>query len=748
MRNYCNFRMYFSKTIAVKQLLHFVLPLIIFLTQSTFSHSQTITILEGDTLFVCQPGPVTLHAIYQGTDSSDLNSSEPLSTVDDAYSELVDIGFPFTFYGNTYTQCVLSTNDYITFDLSQATPAGAGWPNYSPWPINSPAPVSGYPATSAIMGPWQDTYPGGNPASPGWISFTTIGEAPNRIFIFNMCMVPMFSCTDSFYSGQIKLFETTNDIEFHITEKTICSGWNSGAAVLGIQDGNQGTIINNFPTQWTAYNQAWRLSPTGPNSYTYTSIPYDPVQVYATNQLQWHGANIPSAVFNDTIIVDAQQSGWVYVDFFGCFGTTLSQAGSDSIYIALNYGDFTQSQRVSACNNPDDNALFINFPTNVNGPYQTVWFDDAGTVLDSASNVLTIDSLPDIASGIYHLLVTNAIGCTFNYDYNVPVHTMVPDFTSAPALICQGSPVTFTNTSTGSITRYFWHLDNDTAQTANPVHSFYNTGDSIRVVLTISNDTFSNCVFSDTAYLQVHPNIVASAILDSPRCVGQYVHFRDMSEPYPVAWQWFEGDSLISTDSVAKMIHGVEGAYPLTLVVTDSLCGVDTLESLIFINHFPIVNLGNDTLLCPGESIELDAGNPGNDYLWSNGMSTQTVVITPSETMLVNVDVSNMGCNTIDEILITMNCSMIFPNAFSPNGDGINDNFRPHLINMKSYHFFIYNRWGQLMYSSTESGDTDKGWDGTFHNEKAPVASYVFYAEGIDIKDQPVKAQGTFTLLR
>jgi len=736
----------------VKSFLRLFLLSLLFLGRGIILNAQSIIIQEGDTVFLCEPDTVILHAFYQGADSSDLHSSAPLSSIDDAYdSTYANIGFPFTFFGTTYTQCFLSTNFYITFDPTAGYPlTSPPWANYSSWPINAPAPVPGYPANTAIMGPWHDTYPGVNPTFPGWISYTTIGDAPNRVFIFNMCMVPMYSCTDSFFSGQIKLFETSNVIEFHITEKSICYNWNDGAGVLGVQSGNLSSIIYNYPTQWTAYNQAWRLTPTSPTSYASSTIPYDPVQVYATNQLQWHGANIPNSVFSDTIIVDAQQSGWVYVDFFGCFGNTLSQAGSDSIYIAISYTDYTQSQRTSACNDPAHNALFMNFPTNVNGPYDLMWMDSLGNVLQVDSNRLDIDSLSGIPSGLYHVLVTNAIGCTFNYDFTVPVHQMTPSFTWLPNLICQGSPVTFTNTSTGSITRNFWHLDNDTAQVANPVHSFYSTGDSIRVVLTISNDTFTTCVFSDTAYLQVHPNIVASAILDSPRCVGQYVYFRDMSEPYPVTWQWFEEDSLISTDSVAKMIHGVEGAYPLTLVVTDSLCGVDTLESLIFVNHFPIVDIGNDTLLCPGESIELNAGNPGNEYLWSNGMTTQSVVITPSETMLVSVDVNNMGCNTIDELLITMNCSMIFPNAFTPNGDGINDYFMPHLINMKIYDFFIYNRWGQLVFASTDNSadSAPKGWDGTFHNEKAPIASYVYYAQGFDIKDQPVKTMGTFTLLR
>ncbi len=68
-----------------------------------------------------------------------------LSIQDDTYSQVVDLGFSFTFFGNTYTKCVLSTNVYITFDTTQAL-------QYSPWPINDAAPSPLNPLNS-IYGP-------------------------------------------------------------------------------------------------------------------------------------------------------------------------------------------------------------------------------------------------------------------------------------------------------------------------------------------------------------------------------------------------------------------------------------------------------------------------------------------------------------------------------------------------------------------------------------------------------------------
>jgi gliding motility-associated-like protein len=136
-------------------------------------------------------------------------------------------------------------------------------------------------------------------------------------------------------------------------------------------------------------------------------------------------------------------------------------------------------------------------------------------------------------------------------------------------------------------------------------------------------------------------------------------------------------------------------------------------------------------------------------YAWSTGENTQTITLAPTATTTVSVQVENHGCVTTDMRFLEMNCSLIFPNAFTPNGDGMNDRFMPHLVNIDEYDFFVYNRWGQLLFSSTgNTGSSADGWDGTFNGEMQPLGVYVYYAQGFDIKGQPVKAEGHFTLLR
>jgi gliding motility-associated-like protein len=708
------------------------------------AQAQAIVIVEGDTLYLCQPGPVTLHAVSSGIDTSQLVSSVALNSVDDTYSGVINIGFPFVFYGTPYNQCLLSTNGYITFDL-----AGAG--GFSPWTIaaaNS-IPTAAFP-TNSIMGPWQDTYPGAPGASsPGYVSYATTGTAPFRKFIFNFCDVPMYSCVQQKFSGQIILYETTNEFEFHIKEKVICSNWNGGRAILGCQNANGtlATAIYNSPTQWSATNQAWRMTPNGNNNYTYTTIPYNPVPVYVPNQLQWTWNGSPAGN-GDSVIINVTQSGIAVVSFAGCFGTSSISAGSDTIHIIVDQLVTNQSRKVSACYNLFENELYAAFPQNTE-PLQITWLDSLGNVLEVHSNVISFDTLKNVAEGGYQLHIVKPSGCEYDYLYKMPKRLINPSFTVAPNLICQYAPVTFTNNSTGIINNYAWGFgDNSSATTYNATHSYSDFGD-YAVVLTVWNDTFQ-CMFSDTVNIYVNKNIVADINSFSFFCETDPIYFSDQSNPYPVSWQWINNNTVFATTKDAEITFYQPGSYDITLIVTDSLCGKDTITKSYFVNAYPIVNIAGDTFFCPGELVTLDAGNPGYEFMWSTGATTQTISMEVYETQQFSVEVNNQGCKTSDAITVYVNCNFYFPNAFSPNGDGYNDRFRPHLVNMESYEVYIYNRWGEMVYSFRGYGNSsdEVGWDGTYRGEKAPLGTYVYTAVGKTIKGQPVEKKGNFALLR
>lgn len=231
---------------------------------------------------ICLPGSVNLQATL-GSLSPTILSSFPLSALpDDGFSPLViNIGFSFTYFGNTYTQCAVSTNNYISFNTSNA---GA----FSPWSIGQPVP--GGPATvfNAILGPWQDI----QPSVGGTIRYATVGTAPNRIFAVEYCSVPMFSCNSMQFSSQIQLHENGN-IETHIISKPICSTWNGGQAIHAIQDAS-GTVAfvyngRNAGVQWSAYNEGTRFEPdpNDPNNYFVYSVPFQPIAMGVNGTVTW-----------------------------------------------------------------------------------------------------------------------------------------------------------------------------------------------------------------------------------------------------------------------------------------------------------------------------------------------------------------------------------------------------------------------------------------------------------------------------
>jgi len=104
------------------------------------------------------------------------------------------------------------------------------------------------------------------------------------------------------------------------------------------------------------------------------------------------------------------------------------------------------------------------------------------------------------------------------------------------------------------------------------------------------------------------------------------------------------------------------------------------------------------------------------------------------------VDISNIVC--VEHVP-----RFIVPNTFTPNGDGINDEFKPVkvFIDKTDYLFIIYNRWGQNIF---ETNDFYKGWDGKHRGKRAQMGVYVYYFKFRIRGDIPIEKTGTITLLR
>jgi gliding motility-associated-like protein len=106
-------------------------------------------------------------------------------------------------------------------------------------------------------------------------------------------------------------------------------------------------------------------------------------------------------------------------------------------------------------------------------------------------------------------------------------------------------------------------------------------------------------------------------------------------------------------------------------------------------------------------------------------------------------------CATTEEVTINKDCYIDIPNAFSPDGDGINDYFFPRQLLSKSMTRFrmqVLNRWGQVVF------ETDKidgrGWDGSFNGKAQPDGVYVYLIDADIDGLRKEKYQGNVTLIR
>jgi gliding motility-associated-like protein len=157
-------------------------------------------------------------------------------------------------------------------------------------------------------------------------------------------------------------------------------------------------------------------------------------------------------------------------------------------------------------------------------------------------------------------------------------------------------------------------------------------------------------------------------------------------------------------------------------------------------------SLGGNKTLCKNETLTLQVPNVYNSYLWQNGTTAPTLTVKDSG--LYFVTATQGKCTYTDTAKITtINCicDPQVPTAFTPNNDNINDQFGPKLnCAVTNYAFNIYNRYGQVVFTST---NPSAKWNGTFNNAPSPAGSYVYVLQYSIKGDAILQKQGSFLLV-
>ncbi len=259
----------------------------------------------------------------------------------------------------------------------------------------------------------------------------------------------------------------------------------------------------------------------------------------------------------------------------------------------------------------------------------------------------------------------------------------------------------------------------------------------------------AGCISIDEVTVTVFPLPDAQASPDTTVCPGSVIRLESSGG---VLYAWSPEGGLDDPASPFPLLT-VEGPLSLSVLVTDANgCFAEaTIEVLT--EDFPEVDAGLDTLVFLGETVQLNGSGTGF-LMWSpsTGLSDPALanpMAGPEQsTWYVLSSSSPIGCVSLDSMLLSViyNPIVEFPNAFSPNGDGLNDEFMVIVrgpVNVEA--FRIFNRWGELVF---ESLNADAGWDGTYKGQAQDVGAYVYYFLGRDPDGVLIERRGTLHLLR
>lgn len=264
------------------------------------------------------------------------------------------------------------------------------------------------------------------------------------------------------------------------------------------------------------------------------------------------------------------------------------------------------------------------------------------------------------------------------------------------------------------------------------------------------------CPAYDTITIQVAPYPVANAGSDAMICYGDKVQLHASYNGTGYAW------SPTNTLQNPTSLNPIAGPQKTTAYVftafSQGICPKPKSDTAwVVVRPQVKAFAGNDTIVTALQPLQLNATG-GATYRWTPpfGLSA-TNIGNPIATLPFTVDsiiyrvraTDSAGCFADDDmkvIVFKTGADIFIPTAFTPNGDGNNEIARPVLVGMQQLVYFrVFNRWGQMVYSTSEPG---KGWDGTFGGKDQPSGTYVFAAQAVDYTGKPVFKKGTLVLIR
>jgi len=449
------------------------------------------------------------------------------------------------------------------------------------------------------------------------------------------------------------------------------------------------------------------------------------------------------------------------------FSVNNSPYQPDSVFINLPAGMYTiKIKDVTGCIDSLDIAvtqlfpdlLISNLATTPAGCSGTA--DGSLTITASGGNGpygYSIDGINFQASNFFNVAGGNIIvtikdnnNCMATQSIFIPLNNTVTLVAGTDTAICEGKNYRLDPSSNGS--SFVW---TPSATLSNPAILNPVAAPAITTKYFVTATT-GICSRTDSITVFVNPAPLANAGPDATVCFKTNYQLTGTGG---VNYLWSPSTNLNDPAIFNPVVQEPVASITYWLSVVDAKgCNSLTDDSVsITVSAPAILYIGNDTTIAmrqPLQLISTDVNNTGfNTYNWSpayglnNPFAANPIAVLDRNITYYVTAANAVGCMAMDTINIKVyqGPELYVPNAFTPNGDGLNDVLKVIAIGMKEFHFFrIYNRYGQLIFSTT---DPVKGWDGKMNGKLQNTGTYVWMAEAVDYRGNLIQRNGTSTIV-
>jgi len=374
-----------------------------------------------------------------------------------------------------------------------------------------------------------------------------------------------------------------------------------------------------------------------------------------------------------------------------------------------------------------------------------------GTFRWSPAQTLSDPDIPDprafpTTPTRYRVTLVSAPGCTTTDSVFVNVKQFVTLDAGNDTTICLGDSVRLRPFSDGL--SYLWSppatLDDPGAKSP--------MGGPTGTILYTVSARIGRCVASDSIRVSTVPYPTVGLTPDTTLCYGDSIRLLATGG---VTYRWTPDTGLTSTtipDPVAR--PGQTTTYRVS--VRDIKGCPKPSYDTVRVTILPRIRAfaGNDTMVVAGQPLRLTASG-GDSYLWSpptgldDPASANPTAILRNDIRYILRAVKGPGCFALDTLSVRVFQTppdIFVPTAFTPNGDRLNDRLTPIPVGISEFEFFrVYNRWGQLVFSTDRSG---QGWNGVFRGIPQGNDTFTWQVRGRDYLGNTIYRKGTSTLIK